>query len=295
MVRYSNIVHLKDSNHSSSFEVPSALLLSDDKRIYFHETVGHVQVFFQTNHVNLTVDPLVSILRGYPNISVILINVTDYFAGTVNCWKVVGCWYLRRAWRQSPYKTEHFSDYIRILSSHKGGGMYLDLDFVTLKPFDTDIFWNFVSEEDDGVLTGFSFHFKKDHPIIRRMMTYLASSYHPNEWSYSGPAMFQSVVLKFCHKRKPLPTYPLFLCPDIRVLPKKYLYPYTFAQWKRFFRSNLSSDDKIFQSYAVHTYNKLSKKEPVFVRSDQLYSQIARVHCPITYTHAISNLEIDYF
>jgi lactosylceramide 4-alpha-galactosyltransferase len=61
----------------------------------------------------------------------------------------------------------------------------MDLDFVTLKPFDTDIFWNFVSEEDDGVLTGSSFHFQKDHPIVRRMMIYLASSYHPNEWSYS--------------------------------------------------------------------------------------------------------------
>jgi lactosylceramide 4-alpha-galactosyltransferase len=173
--------------------------------------------------------------------------------------------------------------------------MYMDLDFVTLKPFDTDIFWNFVSEEDDGVLTGPSFQFHKDHPIVRRMMTYLASSYHPNEWSYSGPAMFQSVVLKFCHKRNPLPTYPLFLCPDIRILPKKYLYPYTFAHWKRFFRSNVRSDDSIFKSYAVHTYNKLSKKEPVFVRSNQLYSQIAKVHCPVTYTHALSNLKVDFF
>ncbi len=135
----------------------------------------------------------------------------------------------------------------------------------------------------------------KDHPIVRRMMTYLASSYHPNEWSYSGPAMFQSVVLKFCHKRNPLRIYPLFLCPDIRVLPKKYLYPYTFAHWKRFFRSNVRSDDRIFKSYAVHTYNKLSKKEPVFVRSNQLYNRIARVHCPATYTHALSNLKVDFF
>jgi hypothetical protein len=94
-----------------SFEVPSVLLPSDDKRIYFHETAGRdhlnvrqlcavesaanknpdrsVHVFFQTNHVNLTVDPLVSILRVYPNIAVILINVTDYFAGTVKCFLYV--------------------------------------------------------------------------------------------------------------------------------------------------------------------------------------------------------------
>ena len=104
-IRYSEIVNWKLSNRSSSFEVPLILFLSDDKRIYFHETAGRdnlnlrqlcpvksaakknpdrsVQVFFQTNHDNLTVDPLVSILRGYPNIAMILINVTDYFAGTV--------------------------------------------------------------------------------------------------------------------------------------------------------------------------------------------------------------------
>jgi lactosylceramide 4-alpha-galactosyltransferase len=203
---------------------------------------------------------------------------------------------LRGAWRQSPYKTEHFSDYIRIVSSHKGGGMYMDLDFVALKPFDDNIFWNFVPEEDDSILTGSSFHFQKDHPIVRKMMTYLASSYHPKKWSYSGPAMFQSVLLKYCQRREPLPTYPVFLCPDIRVLPKTYLYPYKFAEWKRMFRfSNVSGDDAIFQSYAVHTYNKLSKKEPVYVGSNQLYSKIARVHCPITYAHALSNLEVDYF
>ena len=111
LVRYSDIGNWKLGNRSSSFEVPSVLLLSDDKRIYFHETAGHdhlnlrqlcavesaakknpdrsVQIFFQTNHVNLTVDPLVSILRGYPNIAVILINVTDYFAGTVKCFLYV--------------------------------------------------------------------------------------------------------------------------------------------------------------------------------------------------------------
>jgi lactosylceramide 4-alpha-galactosyltransferase len=106
IIRYSDSVNWKLGNRSSSFEVPSVLLPSDDNRIYFHETADRnhlnlrqlcavesaakknpdrsVQVFFQTNHVNLTVDPLVSILRGYPNIAVILINVTDYFSGTVN-------------------------------------------------------------------------------------------------------------------------------------------------------------------------------------------------------------------
>nr|WBD92694.1 lactosylceramide 4-alpha-galactosyltransferase-like [Daphnia magna] len=311
IVRYADMVRWGRNNQTSSSFWASSIL-SDDRRIYFHETTGRdrlnlrqlcavestakenpsrsVQIFFQTDHVNVTSAPFELVLKTYPNIAVLLINAKDYFTATP-----LERWYSRGVWRKSPYKTEHFSDYIRILSSFKGGGMYMDLDFVTLKPLDADIFRNFVPEEDNAVLTGSSFHFQKGHPIVRKIMTYLASSYRPKEWAHSGPAMMQSVVLKYCRKKLPEPTYPLFLCPEIKVLPKKYLYPYTFADWKRLFVTNVSSSDPIFESYAVHTYNKLSKNEPVLVGSDQLYSQIARVHCPVTYAHALTDLEVDFF
>lgn len=168
--------------------------------------------------------------------------------------------------------------------------MYMDLDFVTLKTLDPKIFQDFVPEEDRGVLTGSSFHFHRDHPIIRKMITYLASSYHPEEWTYSGPAMFQSIVLKYCRKKLPKPTHPALLCPDVKIMPRKYLYPYKFADWKEFFRNDVPRNgDKTFKSYAVHMYNKLSKNEPVLVGSNQIYSRIARIHCPLTYAHAVDS------
>jgi lactosylceramide 4-alpha-galactosyltransferase len=102
IVRYSDIVNVKGLNQSSSFQDTSLL---SDKRIYFHETTGRdhlnlrqlcavestakensnrsIQVFFQSNHVNLTIGPLASILEQYPNIFVILIDVRDYFNQTV--------------------------------------------------------------------------------------------------------------------------------------------------------------------------------------------------------------------
>jgi len=103
IIRYADIVSWKGHNQSSSFEATT--VLSDDNRIYFHETTGRdhlnlrqlcavestakenfnrsVQIFFQSNHVNLTVGPLVSILEKYPNIFVVLIDVRDYFNDTV--------------------------------------------------------------------------------------------------------------------------------------------------------------------------------------------------------------------
>lgn len=97
------IIKWKHNNQTmSSWE---SSILSDSNRIYFHETTGHdsvnlrqlcavesaakenpdrsVQLFFQTDYANVTASPLGSIMKYYPNIAVILINASDYFADTV--------------------------------------------------------------------------------------------------------------------------------------------------------------------------------------------------------------------
>ena len=96
------IIKWKRNQTMSSWE---SSILSDSNRIYFHETTGHdsvnlrqlcavesaakenpdrsVQLFFQTDYVNVTASPLGSIMKYYPNIAVILINASDYFADTV--------------------------------------------------------------------------------------------------------------------------------------------------------------------------------------------------------------------
>ena len=49
-------------------------------------------------------------------------------------------WYVRDDWHKSPFRVEHMSDYIRIVSLFKEGGMFLDLDIVTMKPYDGHLF-----------------------------------------------------------------------------------------------------------------------------------------------------------
>ena len=71
-----------------------------------------------------------SVLAQYPNIVVVLVNESEYFANSP-----LEKWYQKGEWRNSSYKNQHLSDYARILSLYKGGGMYMDLDFITLRPF----------------------------------------------------------------------------------------------------------------------------------------------------------------
>ena len=164
----------------------------------------------------------------------------------------------------------------------------MDLDFVTLKRFDREIFRNFVPIEDNSVslgLTGSALHFNRDHPILKPMMDYLSTSYRPKQWTHSGPSMIQKVVLKYCRKRSPKPTYPKSLCPGVKVLPIRYLYPVPFGHWKKYFQRNFDVD--LSQSYAIHLYNKASKNQKVLVGSKQIYSITASIHCPLSYSLAV--------
>lgn len=165
----------------------------------------------------------------------------------------------------------------------------MDLDFVTLKSFDRDIYWNFVPEEDNGVLTGSAIHLEKGHRILKRMLKYLGTSYLPDVWSHSGPTMIQRTVLGFCHKRIPKPLYPKNICQGLKVLPRRFMYPYKFGEWHHFFDQDPSPLDVAFKSAALHMYNKLSKNQPVIVGSNQIYSQVARDHCPLTYARAVDS------
>ena len=81
------------------------------------------------------------VLNQYPNVQVILIDDEElYFRDSP-----LEDWYHKGQWRDSRWRVQHMSDYIRILSLYKEGGMYLDLDVLTLKPYKRDIFFNFVT------------------------------------------------------------------------------------------------------------------------------------------------------
>ena len=170
------------------------LLGPNNRRIYFHETSGNnqltlrqscavesaakenperpIQIIMQTDISSInTRGTWLNVLWNYQNVVIILINETEYFRNTP-----LEDWYRKGEWRQSPHKVEHFADYIRMLSSLKGGGLYMDLDFVTIKRLDIN---NFLAVEDAAVehLSNGIFHFDYGHPAISEIVKDLAAHY----------------------------------------------------------------------------------------------------------------------
>lgn len=159
------------------------LTAPDSRRIFFHETSGGawfnirqscaiesaarenpsrpVQLFLhRTEDVDESHSFYSSVLNGLDNLIVFLVNTTEYVAGSR-----LEEWYNKGVWRKSPHKVVHLSDYIRVLTLKMGGGLYMDLDYVTVRPLDEDVLKNFFSTECGwGYAISISaFHFDGDH------------------------------------------------------------------------------------------------------------------------------------
>lgn len=278
------------------------LLGPNNRRIYFHETSGRSQLTLrQTCAIESAakenpdrpiqlimqardddVDRFstgMAVLAHYPNVAVILINETEYFEGTP-----LEEWYRKGEWRQSPHKLEHFADYIRMLTSLKGGGLYMDLDFVTLRSLDVT---NFLAIEDVSSIniSNGIFHLEHGHRIIQEIVKRLASRYLPDEWNAHGPALIYSVMSSICgfQKGQPLSNN----CSDVALMPSNFVYPIHWPDWRVYFqKATRNVMYWINGSFAAHVWNKMSHREPLALNTDQLYSVLAARHCPLTVSKA---------
>lgn len=283
-------------------ESDQELLGPNNRRIYFHETSGRsrltlrqscavesaakenpdrpVQLIMQTEISSINRrGTWLNVLSNYPNVAVILIKEMDYFRDTP-----LEDWYRKGQWRQSPHKLEHFADYIRMLSSLKGGGLYMDLDFVTIRQLDIN---NFLAVEDAAAnhLSNGIFHFDHGHRLIREIVDQLAARYQPEEWNAHGPALIFSIMSRICGLKTGQPLSNE--CQDVALMPYNFVYPIHWPDWRIYFqKANRNVMQWINGSYAVHVWNKMSHSEPLLINSDQVYATLASRHCPFTVARA---------
>jgi lactosylceramide 4-alpha-galactosyltransferase len=96
----------------------------------------------------------------YTNIEFITLNLDDYVAGTL-----LEKWYHCNDWRKGPYHVAHLSDGLRLLTLHKYGGYYFDLDIIFVRR--VTYYHNFVSAEASNGLCNNAIHVDYGHPVIQ--------------------------------------------------------------------------------------------------------------------------------
>jgi len=222
-------------------------------------------------------DPWYFVLSQYRNIQIILINTTEYFANTP-----LEKWHNDGVWRTGENEFSHFSDYIRMLSLLKGGGLYMDLDFITLQPLDENILWNFfpIEDKEASTLNGGIFHLEAGHRLIDIIIQGLAAAqYDPKIWIAYGSALITEIMEDVCGF-KPGDHFSN-QCKDVQILPYSYFYPINYFSWETYFKKmNHRTTSIVKHSYAVHIWNHMSEGESIVLRPKELFTILASNHCP---------------
>lgn len=231
--------------------------------------------------------PWLDVLSHYPNVAAILLNEDHYFTGTP-----LQDWYKAGQWLKSEHEIAHLSDYIRILTLYKGGGLYLDTDILTLKPYEGDVIRNclvYGSSRLEVVSNGVM-HLEHGHWLSAEIARVLATEYDPQAYAYHGPAVVSEVMGRMCGVVAGISNSNQ--CKDVKLLPDRFFYPIEAPFSDAIFhedgnKTNVQMLIKIRKAYGLHLWNSLAYvHQPVRIDSNQIFSIVAREHCPLTVARA---------
>ena len=89
---------------------------------------------------------------------------------------------------RSRFKTHLYSDFIRMLLLYKIGGLYMDMDVITTRPFDESWFpKNFAMFQSRQHINGAILKFAKHSCFMRFHMENMVDKYGEDVWGSEGP------------------------------------------------------------------------------------------------------------
>ncbi|KAI3434068.1 Gb3_synth domain-containing protein [Psidium guajava] len=160
---------------------------------------------------------------------------------------------------------QNLSNLLRLVLLYKFGGVYIDTDVIVLKSLSQlrnvigaqtlDLETGNWSRLNNAVLV-----FDKSHPLIFKFIEEFALTFDGNKWGHNGPYLVSRVVSRVSGR----PGY------NFTVLPPPAFYPVDWSRIQSLFRGprgHLHSKwlhgklrHIVKQSYAVHLWNKQSRK-----------------------------------
>lgn len=177
---------------------------------------------------------------------------------------------------------QNLSNLLRLCLLYKFGGVYLDTDVFVLKSFSKlrnsigaqtlDLGTKNWSRLNNAVMV-----FDKMHPLVCKFIEEYALTFNGNKWGHNGPYLVSRVVSRLQGR----PGY------NFTVLPPTAFYPVNWNRVRNLFRGAKNETDAKWlrgklrqirsQSYAVHLWNKQSRK--LQIEEGSIVGKILLNHC----------------
>ncbi|XP_075973927.1 lactosylceramide 4-alpha-galactosyltransferase-like [Anticarsia gemmatalis] len=216
-------------------------------------------------------------LKKFKNIQFLRIHLKEYAKGTPLESLVNDGALNRTRWRIS-----HTSDFLRYLSLYKWGGVYLDLDVVIAKSFDS-LVPNWAARESEETIAAGALRFSNDalgRLVAEAALRDLKENYRGDTWSHNGPGVITRVLYKMCNTNV-ISEMSSSTCQGFGVYGPELFYPVVWELAHFYF---LDMELPVKDPYSYHVWNKITAKAVIGKHS--VYARLARQYCPtIYYTH----------
>ncbi|CAG0894078.1 unnamed protein product [Cyprideis torosa] len=264
--------------------------------------------------------PLQDILKAFPNIHVVPANFQDFLQKTP-----LQDLYLRE--QSSKFLYPHLSDIVRVGVLYRYGGIYIDLDLITLQNYDLLpdgvalfhngkvidsirklVFWltrfdvlSFSFERNERLIAQVASSFmklskQKHHLLLDYFEEISSTTIDPDCYPCLLPRALGKVVMEWCPSAVSGES-PLTNCSredELFVYPVKTVYPILDFELTKVFSASQEDREEVVKrisdksAFAIHISNHIINWSDNWYRQNTAYSIIALKECPVAYRYLLS-------
>ncbi|KAK4582510.1 hypothetical protein RGQ29_025627 [Quercus rubra] len=177
---------------------------------------------------------------------------------------------------------QNLSNLMRLVVLYKYGGVYLDTDFIVLKPFSG--LKNLIGAQSINMksknwtrLNNAVLIFDVNHPLLLKFIDEFASTFDGYKWGHNGPYLVSRVVERIREK----PGY------NFTVLPPMAFYPVDWIRINKLFQKPANEYDSIWvqakllrlskETYGIHLWNKHTRN--LRIEEGSVMGRLILEHC----------------
>uniref|UniRef100_A0A6P7G2T5 Lactosylceramide 4-alpha-galactosyltransferase-like isoform X2 n=2 Tax=Diabrotica virgifera virgifera TaxID=50390 RepID=A0A6P7G2T5_DIAVI len=260
-------------NARQACAVESAATLNPNLDIYLlYSSPG---IFKYDGHES---DDLLEAILSYENVHVMHVDFERYIEGTP-----LESLYKHGKIEQSSYAISHASDILRFLSLWKYGGIYLDLDTISIKTLE-GLPLNFAGLETNVSVNSAILSFNSSdygHVLAEKCIMDLKRNFNGRLWANNGPGVITRLIRSICgvEKRQAIQANT---CHGFRLFSESAFYPISGPSWEMYFNETYLNEvlEQTSSSYVLHIWNNNSANRKLPVDSKAPYLYFAKKYCP---------------
>ncbi|CAG9830876.1 unnamed protein product, partial [Diabrotica balteata] len=169
------------------------------------------------------------------------------------------------------------------LSLWKYGGIYLDLDTISIKTLE-GLPLNFAGLETNVSVNSAILSFNSSvegHLLAEKCIMDLKKNFNGRLWANNGPGVITRLIRSICRVEKHK-VIQANTCHGFRLFPQSAFYPISGPSWEMYFNEIYLNEvlEQTNSSYVLHIWNNNSANRKLPVDSKAPYLYFARKYCP---------------